>query len=602
MTGTDQIFILGSVRMGRKLKSLVIRNESAKAQVNLNLFTTWDVVCWLPYTSKTIEPNTKFLYSSDKDCKFELVARLEDKQPKKILLKPQQWIEDRLIRITDSLDIEVDNLAKYPQEKKECIRKMQRDEELESHGEGRNLYNILRLDMGQVRAMSKEEQDKEIRTAFIRELRIWHPEFNDDGDKGIVREVIMAHDILQDREKRARYHNIADYDSGWLSVKRFKAVFWPECETIEQRLAWIKRMGLLALSAGLTIGGIVGVVLTAGFSSPWFVTSIMGGLHSLQQAISKEAIADGCDVKKWLIKTGIGYILAVMPGGTAIGVALLESTALKVGEFLVCRAAIGALGGAVPSLIFDASKKFVDGQDITCKQVIGHAAVAATAGAVAAMTGVAVTRAMAGNKTASVSATLEGAIGEPAPQQSEVRSLAQRSASPLAAKSAKVVIETAADFTEKHLEDSIENGSSHGFSVDGLGLTQEWRDVVKKAISEELFDGKVRYISKGYWLSKMIVSFFVNGKEITKEVRGSGKYVDIPFNARQIKVRFKVLRPPWRDILKYDRFQKCWCEPYEPHVFQYETPPIRTFTIWGIMRWEAVMIVTDEHHNETNEL
>lgn len=588
--------------MGRKLKSLVIRNESAKAQVNLNLFTTWDVVCWLPYTSKTIEPNTKFLYSSDKDCKFELVVRLEDKQPKKILLKPQQWIEDRLIRITDSLDIEVDNLAKYPQEKKECIRKMQRDEELESHGEGRNLYNILRLDMGQVRAMSKEEQDKEIRTAFIRELRIWHPEFNDDGDKGIVREVIMAHDILQDREKRARYHNIADYDSGWLSVKRFKAVFWPECETIEQRLAWIKRMGLLALSAGLTIGGIVGVVLTAGFASPWFVTSIMGGLHSLQQAISKEAIADGCDVKKWLIKTGIGYILAVMPGGTAIGVALLESTALKVGEFLVCRAAIGALGGAVPSLIFDASKKFVDGQDVTCKQVMGHAAVAATAGAVAAMTGVTVTRAMAGNKTASVSATLEGAIGEPAPQQSEVRSLAQRSASLLAAKSAKVVIETAADFTEKHLEDSMENGSSHGFSVDGLGLTQEWRDVVKKAISEELFDGKVRYISKGYWLSKMIVSFFVNGKEITKEVRGSGKYVDIPFNARQIKVIFKVLRPPWRDILKYDRFQKCWCEPYEPHVFQYETPPIRTFTIWGIMRWEAVMIVTDEHHNETNEL
>lgn len=588
--------------MGRKLKSLVIRNESAKAQVNLNLFTTWDVVCWLPYTSKTIEPNTKFLYSSDKDCKFELVARLEDKQPKKILLKPQQWIEDRLIRITDSLDIEVDNLAKYPQEKKECIRKMQRDEELESHGEGRNLYNILRLDMGQVRAMSKEEQDKEIRTAFIRELRIWHPEFNDDGDKGIVREVIMAHDILQDREKRARYHNIADYDSGWLSVKRFKAVFWPECETIEQRLARIKRMGLLALSAGLTIGGIVGVVLTAGFSSPWFVTSIMDGLHSLQQAISKEAIADGCDVKKWLIKTGIGYILAVMPGGTAIGVALLESTALKVGEFLVCRAAIGALGGAVPSLIFDASKKFVDGQDVTCKQVMGHAAVAATAGAVAAMTGVTVTRAMAGNKTASVSATLEGAIGEPAPQQSEVRSLAQRSASPLAAKSAKVVIETAADFIEKHLEDSMENGGSHGFSVDGLGLTQEWRDVVKKAISEELFDGKVRYISKGYWLSKMIVSFFVNGKEITKEVRGSGKYVDIPFNARQIKVIFKVLRPPWRDILKYDRFQKCWCEPYEPHVFQYETPPIRTFTIWGIMRWEAVMIVTDEHHNETNEL
>lgn len=138
----------------------------------------------------------------------------------------------------------------------------------------------------------------------------------------------------------------------------------------------------------------MGVVLTAGFSSPWLVTSIIGGLHSLKQTISKEALADGCDVKKWSMKTGIGYVLSVMPGGAAIGVALLESTALKVGEFLACRAAIGTFGGASPSLISDASKKFVDGQNVTCKQVMGHAAVAATAGAVAATTGIAVTRAI----------------------------------------------------------------------------------------------------------------------------------------------------------------------------------------------------------------
>lgn len=591
--------------MGKKPKSLLIINDSADAQVTLNLFVTWDVVCWLPHTSITIKPNTKFLYSSDKDCKFELVARFKDKRPKKVLLKPQEWIEDRLIRVTyspSSLEIVEDNLAKYPQEKKDCLRKMRRDEEIESHGGGRNLYNILRLDIKQVRAMSKEEQDEEIRTAFIRELRIWHPEFNDDGDEGIVREVIMAYDILQNREKRARYHNMADYDSGWLSVKRFKAVFWPECETMEQRLAWLKRMGLLALSVGLTIGGIVGVVLTAGFSSPWFVTSIVGGLYSLQQSISKEAIADGCDVKGWLMKTGIGYLLAVMPGGAAIGVALLESTALKVGEFLVCRAAIGALGGAVSSLISDASKKFVDGQDVTWTKVVSHAAVAATAGAVAGVTGLTVTRAMAGNKAAAVSSTLGEAIGDQASQPSEVRRLAQQSASPLAATSAKVVIEKAADVTEKHLEDSVENGVPDEFSLDDLGLTQEWRDAVTKAISEEMLDGRVRYISQGFWVSKMIVSFFVNGEEITKEVRGSGKYINIPSKARKIKVRFKVLRLPWRDILKYDRFQKCWCKPYEPHVFQYETPPIRTFTIWGIMRWEAVMKVTDEHHSETNEL
>ena len=589
--------------MGRK--HLLIINDSADAKVTLNLFVTWDVVCWLSYTSKTIKPNTKFLYSSDKDCKFELVARFKDERSKKILLKPQQWIEDKLIRVTDSScspEVLEDNLAKYPQEKNECLRKKQRDKELQSHDGGRNLYNILRLDMRQVRAMAKEKQYEEIRAAFIRELRIWHPEFNHDGDEGIVREVIMAYDILQDREKRARYHNMADYDSGWLSVKRFKAVFWPECETMEQRLAWLKRMGLLALSVGLTIGGIVGVVLTAGFSSPWFVTSIVGGLHSLLQSISKEAVADGCDVKKWLMKTGIGYLLAVVPGGAAIGVALLESTALKVGEFLVCRAAIGALGGAVPSLISDASKNIVDGQDVTWKKVISHAAVAATAGAVAGMTGLAVTRAIAGTKAASVSVTLKGAIGDPVSQPTEVKRLAQKCASPLAANSAKEVIKTAAAVTEKQLEDSVEIEIPDDFSLDELGLTQEWRDAVTKAISEEMFDGKVRYISQGFWFSKMIVSFFVNGREITKEVSGSGKYIDIPSKARKIKVRFKVLRLPWRDILKYDRFQKCWCKPYEPHIFQYETPPIRTFTIWGLMRWEAVMKVTDEHYNETNEL
>ena len=591
--------------MGRKPKSVLIINDSADASVTVNLFVTWDALCWLPYTSKTIKPNTKFLHSTDKDCKFQLVARFKDKRSREILLKPQQWIEDRFIKVSDSpcsLEVVEDDLAKYPQEKKEYLRKMQRDEELESHGGGRNLYNVLRLDMRQVRAMSKEKQDEEIRTAFIRELRIWHPEFNDDADEGIVREVIMAYDILQDREKRARYHNMADYDSGWLSVKRFKAVFRPECETIEQRLAWLKRMGLLALSTGLTIGGIVGVVLTAGFSSPWLAPSATGGLCALQQSISKEGIADGCDIKKWLMKTGIGYLLAVMPRGAAIGVALLESTALKVGEFLVCRAAIGALGGAVPSLISDASKKFVDGQDVTWCNVMSHAAVAATASAAAGMTGLAVTRAMARNKAASVSATLEVAIGDPASQPSEVKRLAQQSASPVAATIAKVVIETAADVTEKHLEDSVESEIPDEFSLDDLGLTPEWRDAVMKAISEEMFDGKIRYISQGYWISKMIVSFFVNGKEVTKEVRGSGKYINIPSKARKIKVRFKVLRPPWRDILKYDRFQKCWCKPCEPHVFQYETPPIRTFTIWGIMHWEAVMIVTDEHHNETDEM
>ena len=291
-----------------------------------------------------------------------------------------------------------------------------------------------------------------------------------------------------------------------------------------------------------------------------------------------------------------------MPGGAAVGVALLESSALKLGEFLVCRAAIGAFSGAMTSLVSDANKKFVDGEEVTFKQAMGHAAAAAAAGSASTLVGIGVAKAMASNQTATASADMVEAIAEPTYQPSEAERLAKRIPSPLAERVTEMVIEKGAQITEKHLDDSVENESQKEHFAVGQGLTQEWRDAVSKAVSEELFDGSVRYISQGYWVSKMITSFLVNGKEITKEVRGSGKYINIPSNARKIKIRFKVFRPPWRHILKYDRFQKCWCEPYEPHIFEYDTPPIRTFTIWGILRWEAVMRVTDEHHNETNDM
>lgn len=62
------------------------------------------------------------------------------------------------------------------------------------------------------------------------------------------------------------------------------------------------------------------------------------------------------------------------------------------------------------------------------------------------------------------------------------------------------------------------------------------------------------------------------------------------------------MRPGWGDIFKYDRFRRCWCKPDQPHVFRYDTPPIRTFTISGNLWWEAVMRVSNEYHEETKEL
>ena len=136
-----------------------------------------------------------------------------------------------------------------------------------------------------------------------------------------------------------------------------QAVFWPECETVAQRLTWLKRMGLLALSAGLTIGGIVSVVLTAGFSSPFLLCAVAGGLHSLRQTIRKEAVVDECDVEKWLMSTGVGYLLAFLPGGAAIATAVLQTAAISVAELTAIRMAISAGCAIVSSLGTDAKKK-----------------------------------------------------------------------------------------------------------------------------------------------------------------------------------------------------------------------------------------------------
>ena len=217
--------------MGGKNRSLLIIFKSSEAHLKLKLYVSCDPVCFMPHTSKEIKPNGKLFYTSEWGCKLELAAVLKDpKQPKKVLLKPQQWVGKKYVRITESLDVMEDDLSNYPEEEKEGLRKINRDKELGLTSDGRrNFYHILRLDMDEVRKLSQSSQDKEIARAFLSELQIWHPDHNEDGDVAMVRELIMAYSILKDREKRARYNNLADYDKGWLSGKRFKAVFWPEC-------------------------------------------------------------------------------------------------------------------------------------------------------------------------------------------------------------------------------------------------------------------------------------------------------------------------------------------------------------------------------------
>ena len=629
--------------MGGRNRSLLIINKSSEAHLKLKLYVSCDPVCFMPHTSKEIKPNGKLFYTSEWGCKLELAAVLKDpKQPKKVLLKPQQWVGKKYVRITESLDVIEDDLSNYPEEEKEGLRKINRDKELGLTSDGRrNFYHILRLDMDEVRKMSQNNQDKEIARAFLSELQIWHPDHNEDGDVAMVRELIMAYSILKDREKRARYNNLTDYDKGWLSGKRFKAVFWPECETVAQRLAWMKRMGLLALSAGLTIGVVVTIVLTAGLSSPWSQCAVKGGFDSLRESISKEAVLDGRDVQKHLISTGAGYLLAFLPGGAAIGASLVQSAALSASEFLGIRIAIATGCATVKSLRIDA-KSFMDVGKITAKQAFCHAACHCTAAVAAILTEHAIPKDMRLGTAAETNSNLEIAaeeIGEQGLTDQAKSSLLERipnftkvitekAGQLLTAEKHSddteadlpeaeifslpddVVLETAFELkalAEKSLQhDNLEDLSFEEGNVDGSECTQD--DAEVHLTDEQSNNGAiVMYLCNGWWysgLSKMIMSYLLTNEELTKKVRGNGKQVKIPYNAREMKVRFKIWRPTsgWGDVFKYDRLKRCWCEPYEPHVFHYPTPVTRTFTIEGTLWWEAVMKVTDKHHNEKDDM
>ena len=401
-------------------KSLLIRNDSSDAILTLYLYPQWDRVCWISKESKIINPSNKYLHRSKKRFQFQVVARFDDRKDKKseddsqtdkkdeedkqnkpkkkkqVLREVQQWKEDKLLQITgffglESLDVVEGDLAYYPEDKQICLRKLQREKELKVTSGGRNLYEILGLDMATVRKMSKEEQKEAIKRGFCTQIRRWHPD-NSCGDEEIAKEIIKAYKVLEDEALRARYNNLADYDGGWLSWSRYKAIFKPECVNEEQKKAYRKRMCMFAASFAMTAIGIGLTVGTAGLSAPVLVAVgavfgggfIGGGFQSLQHTLNQRAIADECPAKEWLMKAGIGFLGGAATGGaaagftaaiTGLGSAALESAAITAGQYMGVGAATGATGGVAASIALDAGRKFVDGKQITWKQVVGHAVV-----------------------------------------------------------------------------------------------------------------------------------------------------------------------------------------------------------------------------------
>ena len=686
-------------------KSLLIVNDSSDAQVTLYLYPKWDFLCWISFESKIIKPNQKYLHRSENGFKFELVARFEDNRSKRILLGPEQWVEDKLLKITGSVVLTVGKLEDFPTEKRVCLRQFHRSKEIQTGTSGkRNLYEILGLNMVQVRKMPKEEQIKAIKKGFHREIQRWHPDKN-FGDDETAKEIFAAYEILKDDEKRARYHNEADYDGGWLSLKRYKAIFKPERYSDEQKIAFKKRMMMFAASLGMTIVGIAVSAGTAGLAAPVAVAlgGVFGGsfagagLQSLQHTVNRESVTNECDTKKWLMKAGIGFVGGAATGGAAVGItagvaglgsAAMESAALTAGQYIGIGAGSGAVGGVASALTSDAGRKFADGQDVTWKQVLGHAACGAAVGAAAGAAGGAVTKSLVSSQTSAATANLKGEIGEQIVILTGARRLdvlARNVSRALTENGTEAVMGSVAQFAEERLDDSVENQSPGGHLVNGAknmavsaaaGVAQEascaiashafneikvrerankWliaplddEDITLGRAREELSkennehrvnwksegkyafcyqpldneepllaepgtrglstifedanhnesdvldapeDSKLRYISEGKWISKMVVSYFLDGKKSTQEGSETDKFVPVPSAAREVEVRFQVRRPFWGDILKYDPLKKCW----QPHVFRYHRPPtLRTFAISGRLWYETAMEVGDE--------
>lgn len=671
--------------MDERYKSVLIVNRTCDADITFYVYLEWDFICWLSYISKIVEPGKHYYHRSKNGFKYRIVARSKDKTATKTVVELKKWTEDKSVTVTDSLEAIEGRLDNFQHEKTIYLRKLSRDKDVSSRNGKRNLYEILKLDVDKVRKMPLEEQNSTIRMAFKREIHRWHPDRPNDNAK-IACEVIMAFEVLKDPEARARYNNMTDYEGGWFSRSRFRAIFWPECHIKEQIWAYRKRMIHSALSFGLSIGGlIVTAVCSAGVATPALVATgaVAGsgmfgaGVQSLPQTVNRKSIGDGCDTKKWLAKGGIGALTGAATGATAVGItagivgigsAASESAAVSLGQYVAVGASTGAAGGAITSLGSDSTRKFVDGQDITWKQAFGHTLCGGAVGALAGAAGGAVTKAVIARQTSAATARLTGEIGILTGTRRLQDSLTRNLSRAVTESTAEAVVGSAAQFAEERLDVSIENRSPTEHFLDGA---QKWaltavknvashcasalashafneskvtermrneriasffadrndtcnrnqcvknvdvmngdehvdliRARIRKILYEEanerlikwkecrgkgtyapvfldsdkksprlgslpslfetgesdysLGNGQVKYIYEGLFRGKMVASYILENKEQTEEVIGSGKAIDIPDQARQIKVRFQEGRLAWNDVVKYGCFQCCW--------------------------------------------
>lgn len=323
-------------------KSLLVKNITQDCKVVIYFYHRYDPVCFISSSSKYVFPGSSYLHRCEDDFKFKI--QTIHRKFKYIVVSTRKWVRDTNFTISNRTMVVESYLDDYQLEKTLYIRKLNVSKETLLN-EGRNLYEILNLDFREIRKLDRDQQDQEIR-------RWYSDTVGELGDNEMAHEVKAAYEILNDHEQRAEYHNTADYTEGYLSIARWRSIFWPECKTNEQIWRYRKRMALFVMSLGIGIGGVASGTLAA--------ACLGGSSQSIMTTINRKSIGKGRDCKDWAKSFGIGFMAGAITGGTNKVAAFGRS------------ASVASTGGAVFSLAADAEKKFVDGVDVTLQEAVRH--------------------------------------------------------------------------------------------------------------------------------------------------------------------------------------------------------------------------------------
>ena len=307
-------------------KAILVKNETRNATVFLDLFRRYDPLCWLPFTTKSIEPGNQYFFRDKDGFKYQL--RMENKgakkEKRKTLFPVEMWMSDKLLIVQDGPDnsgsVDDKDLLDYPVERQICIRRKNMEDETSCKCE-RYLYGILKLDMKVVQGKTLHKQDEMIKNAYRRQMLLFHPDHNPDfADSHICQEINKAYKILRDREKRALYHDLTDYRGGWLSKSRWNAIFKPEAHGKNEK--W-RRFGLLAFSGVCFVGGVVLTVVifvTGGVLLPVELVAgalIGGSINGASRIVSQDSIEKGITFKKYAQSFAIGAFFGALTAGVS---------------------------------------------------------------------------------------------------------------------------------------------------------------------------------------------------------------------------------------------------------------------------------------------